>query len=162
MNIRKNIYTLTDAQLQAFKDAVNAIKADGTYDDFIERHHHSMMTADAQPGEVGRRNVHVTWRTGARRSCRGTATSAASSSSLLQTNNPLVTLPYWDWVADAGNPLGRRLVEHQPRAAHLHRRQWHRPERRSDHRSVCRVDSAHRGHQRQPRPAAGRDPPRAG
>ena len=26
MNIRKNIYTLTDAQLQDYKDAVNAIK----------------------------------------------------------------------------------------------------------------------------------------
>jgi hypothetical protein len=43
LNIRKSIYTLTDPQLQDLKDAVNAIKADGSYDDFIERHHMSMQ-----------------------------------------------------------------------------------------------------------------------
>ena len=78
MNIRKNIYTLTDAQLQDFKDAVNAIKTNGTYDTFIERHHHSMMTATPwrpRPNPDTRNVAHR-----GPRSCPGTATSVASSS----------------------------------------------------------------------------------
>ena len=39
MNIRKNIYSLTDQQQPYFKMRSNAIKADGTYDTFIARHH---------------------------------------------------------------------------------------------------------------------------
>ena len=100
MNIRKSIYTLTPAQLQAFKDALNAIKADGGYDDFIERHHHSMMTATLSPGEVGGpsfRNVahrgpaFLPWH---RYFCR-------ELELILQAKNPLVTLPYWNWAAVA-------------------------------------------------------------
>ena len=53
MNIRKNIYTLTPTRSsQDFKDALNAIKADGSYDDFIHRHHHAMMTATPMSGET--------------------------------------------------------------------------------------------------------------
>src|SRR5262245_11286714 len=108
MNIRKNLYTLSDTQLQAFKDALNAIKADGSYDDFIARHHHSMMTATLSPGEVG----GPTFRNVAHRGpaflpchryfCRELELT-------LQSKNPLVTLPYWDWAADAANPAAAAL-----------------------------------------------------
>ena len=113
MNIRKSIYTLTDTQLQAFKDAVNAIKTDGTYDDFIERHHHAMMTPTLSPGEVG----DETFRNVAH---RGPAFLPwhryfiRELELLLQTKNPLVTLPYWDWIADAGNPAGAALWNTNP------------------------------------------------
>jgi hypothetical protein len=113
MNIRKSLYTLTPAQLQAFKDALNAIKADGAYDAFIERHHHSMMTATLSPGEVGGpsfRNVahrgpaFLPWH---RYFCRELELA-------LQTKNPLVTLPYWNWAADAANPAAAALWNTNP------------------------------------------------
>ena len=42
---------------------VNAIKADGTYDDFIERHHHSMMTPTLMAGRGRATNTSATSRT---------------------------------------------------------------------------------------------------
>lgn len=108
MNIRKNIYTLTDPQLQDFKDAVNAIKADGTYDTFIQRHHHSMMTATpwgAETPDPATRNVahrgpaFLPWH---RYFCRELELA-------LQAKKPNVTLPYWDWAADESNPTGAAL-----------------------------------------------------
>ena len=113
MNIRKNIYSLTDGQLQAFKDAVNAIKADGSYDDFIERHHHSMMTPTLSPGEVGSANFRNVAHRGPaflpwhRYFCRELELT-------LQTKNPLVTLPYWDWAGDAADPLNAALWNTNP------------------------------------------------
>lgn len=113
MNIRKNIYSLTDTQLQAFKAAVNAIKADGTYDTFIARHHHSMMTATpwgAETPDPNTRNVahrgpsFLPWH---RYFCRELELT-------LQTKNPNVTLPYWSWSADAANPLGAALWNTNP------------------------------------------------
>lgn len=113
MNIRKNIYTLSDQQLQDFQDAVNAIKADGTYDTFIERHHHSMMTPTpwgAEPPNTNTRNVahrgpaFLPWH---RYFCRELELA-------LQTKKPNVTLPYWDWAADASNPLGADLWNTDP------------------------------------------------
>jgi Mg-chelatase subunit ChlD len=108
MNIRKNIYSLSDQQLQDFKDALNAIKADGTYDTFIERHHHSMMTATPWGAEIPNpdtRNVahrgpaFLPWH---RYFCRELELT-------LQAKKPNVTLPYWDWAADEANPLGAPL-----------------------------------------------------
>lgn len=108
MNIRKNIYSLTDQQLQDFKDALNAIKADGTYDTFIARHHHSMMTATpwgAEAPDPNTRNVahrgpaFLPWH---RYFCRELELA-------LQTKRANVTLPYWNWAADAANPIGAAL-----------------------------------------------------
>lgn len=113
MNIRKNIYTLTDQQLQDFKDAMNAIKADGGYDTFIHRHHHSMMTATLMPGESGGaafRNVahrgpaFLPWH---RYFCR-------ELELMLQAKKPNVTLPYWDWAADAASPAAAPLWNTNP------------------------------------------------
>ena len=113
MNIRKSIYTLSDTQLQDFKDALNAAKADGSYDDFITRHHHSMMTATLSVGESGDSNTRNVAHRGPaflpwhRYFCR-------ELELVLQQKRPLVTLPYWDWVADAGNPLGAALWNTNP------------------------------------------------
>ena len=113
MNIRKNIYTLTDAQLQDFKDAVNAIKANGKYDTFIEHHHHAMMQATLMANEAGNeltRNVahrgpaFLPWH---RYFCREFELA-------LQTVKPTVTLPYWDWAAEEANPLGAPLWNTNP------------------------------------------------
>lgn len=113
MNIRKNIYSLSDQQLQNFKDAVNAIKADGTYDTFIERHHHSMMTPTPWGAEVPNedtRNVahrgpaFLPWH---RYFCRELELA-------LQEKNPNVTLPYWDWAADESNLAGAALWNTNP------------------------------------------------
>ena len=113
MNIRKNIYTLTDAQLQDFKDAVNAIKTSGAYDTFIERHHHSMMTAtpwQAETPNPDTRNVahrgpaFLPWH---RYFCREFELA-------LQAARPNVTLPYWNWGADAAAPLSAPLWNTNP------------------------------------------------
>ena len=108
MNIRKSIYTLSDTQLQDFKDALNAAKADGSYDDFITRHHHSMMTATLSVGESGDSNTRNVAHRGPaflpwhRYFCR-------ELELVLQQKRPLVTLPYWDWGADASNPIAAAL-----------------------------------------------------
>lgn len=113
MNIRKNIYTLTDTQLQDFKDAVNAIKADGTYDTFIERHHHSMETATPwqteTPDPLTRNVAHrgpafLPWH---RYFCREFELA-------LQAKRPNVTLPYWNWAADSTNPAAAPLWNTNP------------------------------------------------
>jgi hypothetical protein len=113
VNIRKNIYTLTDQQLADFKAAVNAIKADGTYDTFIERHHHSMMTPTPWGAEIPDENTRNVAHRGPaflpwhRYFCRELELA-------LQAKNPYVTLPYWNWSADAGNPLGAALWNTNP------------------------------------------------
>jgi hypothetical protein len=113
MNIRKNIYSLSDTQLQELKDALNAIKADGTYDTFIERHHHSMMTATPWGTETPNpdtRNVahrgpaFLPWH---RYFCRELELA-------LQAKRPNVTLPYWDWAADEANPIGAAIWNTNP------------------------------------------------
>lgn len=113
MNIRKRIYSLTDTELQRFVEAVNAAKADGSYDAFIERHHHSMMTATLMPGESGgpglRNSAH-----------RGPAFLPwhryflREFELVLQAKRPGVTLPYWDWENDSVNPLSAPLWNTNP------------------------------------------------
>jgi hypothetical protein len=113
MNIRQNIYTLTDEQLQDFKDALNAAKADGSYDVFIERHHHSMMTPTPWQSEVSDPNVRNVAHRGPaflpwhRYFCR-------ELELVLQAKKSNVTLPYWDWAADAANPLAAALWNTDP------------------------------------------------
>ncbi|MDQ3937568.1 MAG: tyrosinase family protein, partial [Chloroflexota bacterium] len=113
MNTRKNIYTLTDQQLQDLKDALNGIKANGAYDQFIHRHHHSMMSATLLPGESGGANTRNVAHRGPaflpwhRYFCRELELA-------LQTIKPNVTLPYWNWAADAANPAGAPLWNTNP------------------------------------------------
>ncbi len=115
MNIRKNIYSLTPQELADFQDALNAIKADGSYDGFVHRHHHAMMTATPMPGEpldsIARNVAHsgpafLPWH---RYFCR-------ELELLLQSKKKTVTLPYWDWAADAADPLAAPLWNGDPAA----------------------------------------------
>jgi len=107
MDIRKRIYSLTDSELARFQEAVNAAKADGSYDDFIERHHHSMMTATLMPGEAGGSNLRNV-------AHRGPAFLPwhryflREFELMLQDKRPGVTLPYWDWETES-DPLSAPL-----------------------------------------------------
>lgn len=101
MDCRKNIYSLSDTELANFLTAVNAIKADGRYDEFIMRHHMAMDELTLFPGEVGttRNAAHrgpsfLPWHRYFIREFEQT----------LQTVIPSVTLPYWDWATDAALP----------------------------------------------------------
>ncbi|MCX5613325.1 MULTISPECIES: tyrosinase family protein [unclassified Streptomyces] len=115
MNIRRNIYNLTPQELADFQDALNAIKADGSYDEFIERHHHAMMEATPLSGETvnpGVRNVahrgpaFLPWH---RYFCR-------ELELLLQAKKKNVTLPYWDEAGDAVAPAAAALWNTDPSA----------------------------------------------
>jgi hypothetical protein len=108
LNVRRNIYSLSPAELADWQAAVNALKTDGSYDNFIIRHHHSMMTPTLMPGESGGssyRNV----------AHRGPAFLpwhryfVREFELMLQTKKPNVTMPYWNWAADASNPLAAPL-----------------------------------------------------
>jgi hypothetical protein len=113
MNIRKNIYTLTDDQLDDLKEGLDGIKTNGAYDQFIVRHHHAMMTATMMAGESGGANVRNVAHRGPaflpwhRYFCRELELA-------LQTIRPNVTLPYWDWAADAANPAAAPLWNTNP------------------------------------------------
>lgn len=119
MNVRRSIYTLSDTALKDFQDALNVIKADGTYNTFIERHHHSMNQAtpwqNEQPNANTRNTAHrgpafLPWH---RYFCRELELE-------LQAKNPKVTLPYWDWVADSANPLSAPLWNGDPNAGRVY------------------------------------------
>jgi hypothetical protein len=103
MDCRKNIYSLSPNELNDFREAVNLLKANGTYDTFIERHHHAMMHATPMPGEPNNPN----FRNAAH---RGPAFSPWHRQEVrdfelaLQSVKPGVTLPYWDWAQDAALP----------------------------------------------------------
>ncbi|MFD7132036.1 tyrosinase family protein [Streptomyces sp. NPDC059894] len=115
MNIRKNIYRLTPQELADFQDALDAVKADGSYDDFIARHHHAMMDATPMPDEEADTNVRNAAHRGPaflpwhRYLCR-------ELELLLQSKKKNVTLPYWDWSADAAAPLAAPLWNTDPAA----------------------------------------------
>ena len=113
MNVRRNVYSLSPADLAAWQAAVNAMKADGSYDDFIVRHHHSMMTATLLQGESGnfnRRNVahngpaFLPWH----------RYFVREFELMMQRKNPHVTMPYWDWAGDVADPLGAPLWNTNP------------------------------------------------
>lgn len=116
MDIRKRIYSLTDTELARFQDAVNAAKADGSYDEFIERHHHSMMTATLMPGEAGGSNLRNV-------AHRGPAFLPwhryflREFELMLQDKRPGVTLPYWDWETEA-DPFAAPLWSTAPGERH--------------------------------------------
>lgn len=103
MDCRKNIYSLTDTELANYQAAVNALKADGRYDEFIMRHHMAMDVPTLMPGETefdtGRNAAHrgpsfLPWH----------RYFIREFELALQSVNPTVTLPYWDWATDAALP----------------------------------------------------------
>jgi hypothetical protein len=109
MDYRKNIYSLDPSELKRFLDAVNALKQSGVYDEFIRRHHEAMMDASCMLSETfcteDTRNVahkgpvFLPWH---RKYIRDFELALQSVQSVAP-GVPDVTLPYWDWAADAGN-----------------------------------------------------------
>jgi Common central domain of tyrosinase len=105
MDVRKNIFSLNPAELHNFIQAVNMLKASGVYDQFVRRHQDAMMTATLLPGETGgslRRNVahrgpaFLPWHRQELRDFELALQAALPGAG--------VTLPYWDWAADAARP----------------------------------------------------------
>ena len=100
MDLRKNIYDLTDEELSNFKQALNNMKASGKYDEFIVRHHMAMSSPTLSPVETGtaRNAAHrgpsfLPWHRAFLREFEVALQAALPGKD--------VTLPYWDWAADA-------------------------------------------------------------
>jgi tyrosinase len=97
MDLRQNIYALSDSALAGVIGAINALKADGGYDDFVRRHFlagHAMHRGPA----------FLPWHRFLIREFE----------QALQLRVPGVTLPYWDWVADTAAPLSAPLWNTDP------------------------------------------------
>jgi tyrosinase len=110
VDIRRNIYRLTPGAVNSFTAALNVLKANGTYDLFVHRHHDAMMRPCLMPGETQAQTLRNS-------AHRGPAFGPWHRWYLrdlelaLKAVDPAVTLPYWDWASDAAMP--------DPRAAAL-------------------------------------------
>jgi hypothetical protein len=102
LDVRRNIYDLSDAALTTFRDAVNALKASGVYDAFVHRHHEACMRLSHLSGETAqitlRNSAHggpafLPWHRRFLRDFERALQEAAPETG--------ITLPYWDWAADA-------------------------------------------------------------
>jgi tyrosinase len=105
VNLRKNQNTLSTSEKQAFVAAVLALKQKpsrlhpgnsnfGRYDDFVEVHRNAMMPPMMTPPEPG-------W---AHQSCVFPPWHRAllvEFEKELQSIDPSVTIPYWDWTQDS-------------------------------------------------------------
>lgn len=87
MGVRKNQSTLTAQEKQNFVDAVLALKANGTYNQFVQQHRDSMAMSNmwAHHGPA-----FLPWH---REFLRRFELA-------LQAVNPTVNLPYWNWTVD--------------------------------------------------------------
>lgn len=102
--LRKSIYALTPDELQRFANALNTIRANGTYQRFMDRHMQAMMTSTTQPNESGtQRNVahrgpsFLPWHRSLVREFEQT----------LQAVDPSVTVPYWPFESETLGTLPR-------------------------------------------------------
>jgi tyrosinase len=105
LNLRKNQNTLTASEKQAFVSAVLGLKQRpsrlhpgdpnfGRYDDFVEVHLNAMMPpmmTPPQPGWAHQSGVFTPWH----------RALLLEFEKELQTANPAVTIPYWDWTQDS-------------------------------------------------------------
>lgn len=88
MGIRKNQASLTPTERAAFVAAVSALKASGAYDTFVDQHRAAFLASPNDPAHNG--PAFVPWhREYLRRFERA-----------LQSIDPSVSLPYWDWTVD--------------------------------------------------------------
>jgi tyrosinase len=100
MDIRRNFYRLSPAEVGEFTAALNTLKSNGGYDMFIHHHHEAMMDPSLMPGET----AATTSRNSAH---RGPAFGPWHRYFLrdlelqLQGVTAGMTLPYWDWATDA-------------------------------------------------------------
>lgn len=92
MDIRKNIYHLSDSELSSFLAAVDALKGEGGYDEFVERHFRGGHAIHRAPGFFPWHRYFI-----------------REFELSLQSLVGGVALPYWDWAADAANPAAAPL-----------------------------------------------------
>lgn len=117
MSCRKNIYALSDDELDDFVTAVNMLKSSGEYDAFVERHNNAMADSTLLPGEVGtsRNAAHrgpsfLPWH----------RYFIREFELALQTKVPSVMLPYWAWEDDEADPSGADLWNTDPGAGRIY------------------------------------------
>lgn len=91
MGIRKNQAALTAREKRDFVDAVLALKRTGRYDDFV-RTHNSFIMSDVDDGDraAHRCPSFLPWH----------RKFLLDFERALQSVNPSVNLPYWDWTVD--------------------------------------------------------------
>lgn len=100
MATRKNVRNLTSTEKQNLIDAIKAVKADGTYDIYVNWHTAAMSYPTPS-------NVSSSYRNAAH---RGSAFLPWHRYYLhrfelqLQAKIPSVTIPYWDWTQDTAAP----------------------------------------------------------
>lgn len=100
---RKNIYSMTTTEYQRFVNAVNTLRADGRYADFMNRHIQAMMTETPPNDPTTDRNV----------AHRGPAFLAWHRAFIyefedeLRSVDPTVTIPYWQFENETPGVLPR-------------------------------------------------------
>lgn len=103
MGVRRNIYDLDANDRGRFIDAMLRIKASGVYDRFVALHQAAMNVATPMPNEP----FFTQLRNAAHRGPSFLPWHREFLRRLeieLDREVPGVTLPYWDWAADAGLP----------------------------------------------------------
>jgi len=91
MGLRKNQNQLTPQEKQKFVNALLALKANGTYDRYVQMHLDAMANATPQGGNSAHRGpAFLPWH---REYLRRFELE-------LQNIDPDVTIPYWDWSVD--------------------------------------------------------------
>lgn len=88
MGVRKNQALLTAAEKAAFVAAIKQLKASGMYDSMVGEHRAAMLTIRPAPAHGG--PAFFPWH---REMLRRLELD-------LQSVDPTVTLPYWDWTRD--------------------------------------------------------------
>ncbi|MBN3862261.1 tyrosinase family protein [Pseudomonas frederiksbergensis] len=102
MIIRKDIRSLTAAERDLFINCVLELKRRGIYDGYIHAHH-KVMIPTVKPDEP----QHPDYRNGAHQGPAFLPWHRAfllQFEAALQTVDSNVSVPYWDWSADATNP----------------------------------------------------------
>ncbi len=113
MRLRKNVKNLTDAEKQAFVNAVLALKKKpsvlhpqdntrGRYDDYSEVHMNAMMAQQGFPDDP---QFTPGWGHYAPAFLPWHRALVLEFENDLAAIDPSVTLPYWDWTDPASNPL---------------------------------------------------------
>ncbi|MEW2635494.1 tyrosinase family protein [Streptomyces sp. NPDC048389] len=91
MTVRKNQAALTTAEKRRFTDALLELKRTGRYDDFVTTHNGFIMADTDHGPRTGHRSPSfLPWH---RR-------FLLDFEQALQSVDPSVALPYWDWTAD--------------------------------------------------------------
>jgi len=102
MNIRKEVRTLSPAEQLVFINTLLALKKQGGYDKYVHWHHQVMIPTvhPDEPQDPDYRNgahlgpAFLPWHREMLMQLEGD----------LQSIQPGVTLPYWDWTQDAADP----------------------------------------------------------